>query len=277
VRLAARTVPLALLCVLAAAPAASTAPSAATVHANPCLTPQAAELRCPDLVMKRPFDLAVDRETRPGRVLLRAGNSIDSVGLGPAELHGVRMRGPWMRGRQRIYRRSGGRIGLRTGARLRYVRGHLGKRYWKFHHAAGFELWRLDHRGRRKELARRGAKVDYCLRDLRRTHPRMRRSPRHRVYPACSTNPLRRRVTLGTSVGWSDVYPPTYRRQYIDVTGLRGCFAYVEIADPTNVLYESDEDNNDAQAIVRLPYRPGGRPHCPGHSTGEVNDEYGPY
>jgi len=276
VRLAARTPPSALLFGLVAASAASTAPSVAAVDENPCLTPEARELRCPDLRMKRPFDLAVDRRTKPGHALLRAGNSIDNVGRGPAELHGVRTRGPWMRGRQRIYGREGGRLGLRTGAMLRYVSGHLGKRYWKFHDAAGFELWRLDRRGRRKKLARRGAKVDYCLRDLRRTHPRLGRSPRRRVYPACNTSPVRRRVTLGTSVGWSDIYPPGYRRQYIDVTGLRGCFAYVEIADPTNVLYESDEENNDAQAIVRLPYRPG-PPRCPGHSTGEVMDEYGPY
>jgi hypothetical protein len=39
------------------------------------------------------------------------------------------------------------------------------------------------------------------------------------------------------------------------VTGLRGCFAYVHIADPENGIFESDEDNNEAQAIIRLPYR----------------------
>ena len=41
------------------------------------------------------------------------------------------------------------------------------------------------------------------------------------------------------------------------MTGLRGCFAYVHIADPNNRIYESDEDNNEAQVIVRLPFRPG--------------------
>ena len=62
-------------------------------------------------------------------------------------------------------------------------------------------------------------------------------------------------MTLGTSVGWADIYPPAYPEQWIDVTGLRGCFAYVHIADPENGIYESNEDNNEAQAIVRLPYR----------------------
>ena len=46
------------------------------------------------------------------------------------------------------------------------------------------------------------------------------------------------------------------------MTGLRGCFAYVHIADPLNHLYESNEDNNEAQVIVRLPFRPGPQ-RCP--------------
>ena len=66
-------------------------------------------------------------------------------------------------------------------------------------------------------------------------------------------------MTLGTSVGWADVYPPTYPEQWIDVTGLRGCFAYVHIADPNNRIYESNEDNNEAQVIVRLPFRSSNR------------------
>ena len=62
-------------------------------------------------------------------------------------------------------------------------------------------------------------------------------------------------MTLGTSPGWADIYPPAYPEQWIDVTGLRGCFAYVHIADPENGIYEANEDNNEAQTIVRLPFR----------------------
>ena len=76
------------------------------------------------------------------------------------------------------------------------------------------------------------------------------------MYPACNTSPSRKRVTLGTSPGWSDIYPPTYPDQWIDVTGLRGCFAYAQIADPKNGIFESNEDNNEAQVIVRLPFDP---------------------
>ena len=138
-----------------------------------------------------------------------------------------------MKARQRIYTREGKRLGVRTGARLQFKLAHLGRHWWKWYNAARFELWRVDGRGRRTRRVRVGAKIAYCLRDLRRTRPGVPRSPKRAVYPACNTYPARKRVTLGTSPGWSDIYPPTYPEQWIDVSGLRGCFAYVHIADPT--------------------------------------------
>ena len=58
---------------------------------------------------------------------------------------------------------------------------------------------------------------------------------------------------LGTSVGWSDVYPYEYPEQWIDVTGLRGSFAYAQIADPDNLLMESNKSNNVSETYVELP------------------------
>ena len=254
-------------------------PSGAVAFApNPCLDPvERRTLNCPDLVMKRPFGLALDYTARAGRVVLRAGNSIDSVGRGPAELHGTRVGRYFMKGRQRIYRRSGGKLGITTGARLffKFVPRQL--RYWKFHRAAAFQLWRIDSDGRRTKLVRRGPKVSYCLRDLEHTRRGLARSPATYVYPACSTNGGEQRVTLGTSVGWSDVYPPGYPEQWIDVTGLRGCFAYRHIADPGNGIYESNERNNSATTVVRLPFR-AGRQTCPGGRVeGEVRRPANPF
>ncbi|HEY1273820.1 MAG TPA: lysyl oxidase family protein [Thermoleophilaceae bacterium] len=221
---------------------------------NPCIGPRAHELRCPDLVMRQPWGLYTDRLTKPGHTVLRAGNVIDSVGKGPAELHGVRVARRWMKGRQRIYKRGGGRIGITTGARLQFKFAHLQRFWWKFFNAARFELWTVDRRGRRVKKVRTGPKVAYCLRDLTHTRPHFRRTPPQAVYPACSTNPKAQRVTLGTSPGWADIYPPAYPEQWIDVTGLHGCFAYVHIADPENGIYESNEDNNEAQVIIHLPF-----------------------
>jgi hypothetical protein len=127
--------------------------------------------------------------------------------------------------------------------------------------------------------------VSYCLRDLRHTHPGRRRSPPRRIYPSCNTYAGLRRVTLGTSVGWSDVYPPAYPEQWIDVTGLRGCFAYRHTADPRDGIYESNERNNTATVTLRLPFRPGaqrcpsarGRPPAPAPAPPGGGDAPAPY
>ncbi|HYI35588.1 MAG TPA: lysyl oxidase family protein [Thermoleophilaceae bacterium] len=260
----------AALAVLAvAAPAAS-----AQKPANLCLDRNfRAALRCPDLIMRRAFGLRIDPFVHPGRVMLRAGNSIDSVGAGPAELFGVRSSRMYMKARQRIYyrRTRGKRVGIPTGARLYFKYVPRQRSYWKFLHAAQFDLYRLRANGTRGRRVRRGPKVSYCLRDLEHTRPGKARSPKGRRYPACNTSSRTRKVRLGTSVGWSDVYPPGYPEQYIDVTGLRGCFAYVHTADPRNGIYESNERNNASTVVVRLPFR-GGKQRCPGPQAAKVPD-----
>lgn len=265
-RICRRLIPLLLAACVLAAPA--TAPAA---KRNPCVDPKRkANLRCPDLIMKRPFGLAIDPLVKPGRIVLRGGNSIDNVGRGPVELHGVRSGRVFMKARQRIYRRhrvnGRRRLGVSTGARLlfKHVTGQI--HYWKYHRAASIQLWRLNRRGVRTRLVRRGPKVSYCLRDLEHSRPQRPFSPAHRVYPACDTSFSTRRVTIGTSVGWSDVYPPTYPEQWVDVTGLRGCFAYRHVADPGNGILESNERNNAATTVVRLPFHYG-KQRCAGHRS----------
>ncbi len=234
---------------------------------NPCLNAERrAQLNCPDLQMSKPFGLTADPFVWPGHVVLRAGNSINSVGRGPAELLGVRDSRYGMRGRQRIYKRRSGKIGISTGARLIFKAIPGQGSYWKYLYAAKFELFRRDGRGKRRDRVRRGPKVSYCLRDLAHSDPGLPRSPRGFVYPACNQSSATEKVTLGTSVGWSDVYPPAYHEQWIDVTGLRGCFDFVHTADPRNGIYESNERNNSATVTVRLPFRPGPQ-GCPGRQS----------
>jgi hypothetical protein len=237
------------------------------VDPNPCLDPaQAPALLCPDFVMGPPSDIKADRRSDPGEVYLRATNRINSRGLGPAELRGRRSGPVSMQAVQRIVRRDGGRLVVRTGARLLFKAIPRQGRFWKFEHAARFELWALDALGNRVRRVRTGPKQVYCLRDLTRTR-RSANSPGRRIYPGCNKNPRQRAVTLGTSVGWSDIYPASYYEQYIDVTGLRGCFAYLHWADPRNRLYELDELNNVSQTVVRLPWRGGGKRGCPGRTA----------
>ena len=227
--------------------------------ADPCHGRQATHLRCPDLRIAPPHEIYV--QVAGGQVRLRATSDVRSRGKGPMELHGVRNGPRTMRVRQRIYKAGGGHITVPTQATLRFtnVGSYFGGSYWKVHDLAHFELWSVDGRGHNLRLVRRGPKLNYCLRDLFHTRPG-RRSPSSRHYPGCNQNPQQDRVTLGTSVGWSDVYPADYPQQWIDVAGLHGCFAFVMRVDPDNLLYESREGNNSSRTLVRLPYP--GHPGC---------------
>jgi hypothetical protein len=121
--------------------------------------------------------------------------------------------------------------------------------FWKLQNAARFELWSADPQGRPQRLVRVGAKLVYCLRDLSK-RPSLPFAPLARHYPACSQDPARRWVTLGTSVGWADEYPSDYYEQWIDVTGLRGRFVFLQRVDPGNVIRESNETNDVSPPII---------------------------
>jgi Lysyl oxidase len=235
------------------------APSAAAAVANPCRGPEARHLLCPNLRIGRPSDLYLERAA--GKLRLRATSNVKSRGKGPMELHGSRDGWHRMRVAQRIHRKGGGRLVVPTGATLHFtaVGAYFGGSYWKVHQLARFELWRVDANRRPVRRVRVGPKLNYCLRDLERTRPG-RRSPAGAHYPGCDQDPYTDAVTLGTSVGWSDIYPADYDKQWIDVSGLRGCFAFVMRVDPRNLLYESNERDNHSRRLIRLPYR--GQPGC---------------
>ena len=223
-----------------------------TTRNNPCLDERRSRLLCPDLRMARPSEMYIDTLTRPGRVLLRATNNIRSRGAGPAEIRGVRITRRSMRVIQRIHRRGGGKLAIRTTGRLDFYPIPGQYRYWKYRDAARFEVWTVGGSGKPLRRIRVGPKLHYCLRDLERTQPGPT-SPPNRVYPACSQDPNRRSVVLGTSVGWSDIYPSTYHQNWINVTGLRGCYAFFHVADPKNHIRELNERNNKARVFVKLP------------------------
>jgi lysyl oxidase len=241
---------LALLCLAIALDGAAMAKAD-----NPCTGPGSRRLLCPDLRIGPPADLYT-QETGGGRVLLRATSDVESRGRGPIEIRGRPIGRKAMKTHQRIYRKGGGHIDIPSRIRLHFTNvGYgFGGRYWKVHRLAVFQLWSVDSHHRPMRLVRTGPKTNYCLRDLERTRPG-RHSPRRRHYPGCNQNPHRQAVTLGTSVGWSDIYPSDYDRQWINVAGLRGCFAYVMKVDPHNLLRESDERDNHSRRLVHLPFR----------------------
>jgi hypothetical protein len=233
--------------------AAHSGASAAQQAHDPCAGPEARQLLCPNLRIGPPSDLYL--QASGGRALLRATSDVRSRGLGPIEVRGRRNGWRTMRTWQRIYRRGGGHVDVPSRATLRFtdVGAYFGGSYWKVHQLANFELWRATPGGKLLRRARVGPKLNYCLRDLERTRPG-RRSPANRHYPGCNQDPYKDTVTLGTSVGWSDIYPADYDKQFIDVSGLRGCFAFRMIVDPKQLLIESNEADNYSQRLVRLPF-----------------------
>jgi hypothetical protein len=233
--------------------------SASAAVDNPCEGPEAKELLCPNLRIGPPSEIYAQKVG--GRVLLRATSDVRSRGRGPMELRGHRDGPDSMRTNQRIYKVGGGHITVPSEARLHftYVGTYFGGSYWKVHELANFELRRIAPDGAVGEVVRTSPKLNYCLRDLYRTRSGSH-SPPSRVYPGCNQNPFQDRVKLGTSVGWSDIYPAAYHQQWIDVAGLRGCFAYRMIVDPKHHLFESNENDNMSQRLVHLPYK--GTPGC---------------
>jgi len=249
-----RFLPLALTLIALALPA-----SAAAAVENPCETREARQLLCPNLRIAPPSELYAEKVD--SHVLLRATSDVQSRGKGPMELHGKRDGPRSMSVNQWIFRKDGGHVTLPSEAKLHftYVGTYFGGSYWKVHQLAKFELLRVGPDEEVGDVVRTSPKLNYCLRDLTRTKPG-RRSPPDRYYPGCNQNPAQDRVRLGTSVGWSDIYPATYHQQWINVTGLRGCFAYRMTVDPQENLFESNEADNVSQVLVRLPYK--GEPGC---------------
>jgi hypothetical protein len=221
---------------------------------NPCEGKEAKQLLCPNLRIGPASELYVEAHG-PGRVLLRATSDVRSRGRGPMELVGRRNGWRTMRTNQRIWRVGGGHLTVKSEATLRFtdVGYQFGGAYWKVHQLARFDLRPVLADGSLGDPVRTSPKLNYCLRDLYRTQPSTV-SPPTRYYPACNQNPYRNRVTLGTSVGWSDIYPAPYHQQYINVAGLSGCFVYEMTVDPQENLFESNENDNVSRRLVQLPY-----------------------
>jgi hypothetical protein len=216
--------------------------------------------------MGAPAHLKIDRMPS-GRVLLRMQNAIINVGQGPAELFGRRTGPREMAASQVIGDAAGVRRRYASGAEVYYTSVPArGGDYWKMDDAARFELYAMAPDGTRGALVRVGPKLRYCLRDLDRVRF-WQRVPRRRVFGACNQSASKQEVTLGTSVGWADVYPARYPGNWIEVTGLLGCFVVLHRADPERHIFEMSEANNTSAKTVRLPYRDGAQ-RCPTYRAG---------
>lgn len=226
---------------------------------NPCNDP-VLQLKCPNLRMAPPTDLHV---VRAGKVVrLEATNRIVNVGAGPLELRAEHTGRPGTTSYDfapatQVVRSKTGRPVFFPLAGWVYWKAIPGQgHYWKYWRAARFELWTLNPDGTRKALQRTGPKLSYCFRDLKRVRT-FARSPKKRIFPGCSQDFGRKELRLGVSPGWADIYPSTYHENWISITHLKGCFAFVHRADPLGDIVEEREDDNIGQRIIQLPPRHG--------------------
>lgn len=210
-------------------------------------------LRCPDLVVLPPSDLRVLRG-RNGHTRLASRNRLINRGAGPLFLLGERESERTMTVSQRIYAAGDSHTDYPLPeARFDFWFIPGQGRYWKLRDGLRFELWTAG--GPIERFVRFGRKTRFCMRDLIEV-PGLH-GPRYRKFPGCNQSARTRTLRMGISRGWEESYPPGYYEQYVDVTGLSGCFALRHVADPLGHVFESDESNNFAQTRFRLPPRRG--------------------
>lgn len=212
----------------------------------------------PDLDQRAPADIAV--LPLDGAWRLGFASATDNIGDGPLWLRGTRATPSELRADQIVTLRGGGRRVVRGVGRMRYE-PHTPHFHW---HLKGFVRYELraatDHR-----LLVRDRKSGFCLID--RWSRALTRVPDVRP-PRFTSNCGERRpgirvVELGSSRGYSDVYPAFYHGQDINLTGVPdGRYVLVHRANPQRSMRELRYGNNAASVLLSLrrPDGPGTRP-----------------
>jgi hypothetical protein len=143
-------------------------------------------------------------------------------------------------------------------------------------HFASFglsRLWKLDAAGNRSGRypvrekrwrdaratpERTGRKVSFCLADTTiDAWGKKGDGPRQYIAPDClfpfESDGVTDYFMQGITQGWADIYDWYLPDQYIEVTGVaNGLYALDTIADPDNLLLETDESNNCESILIRL-------------------------
>ena len=191
-------------------------------------------LLLPDLRTLEPTGLRISRFSSDGTKLLKLTNSVWNGGFGPLELIGGVDTGS---GTQHVIQRILKDDGEYSEKSIGEFVFHPGHNHWHLDSFSVYELWTLQPNGMLDQVVATSGKVSYCLRDIYRSAEAEQID--RAGFTSCSP------VRQGLSVGWTDVYQYYLAGQSIDITGLEdGTYALMSIADPFNLIQESDETNN---------------------------------
>ncbi|HXK13688.1 MAG TPA: lysyl oxidase family protein [Gaiellaceae bacterium] len=206
----------------------------------------------PDFDQRAPTDLTI--AGGPGRWLLGFTSLVDNIGIGRAELVGVRPPGQKrMIGTQRVRLANGKVRTYDNVARFRYTNSPP-HHHWHLMRFDSFELRTTDG-----VLLVRDRKSGFCLADHWGAAPGNWAGRRPHFLGDCEQfHPEARRVVMGTTPGYTDRYPAFFHGQNIDITGVpNGIYVLTHRVNASLQLRELRYDNDAASVRVRLRWRSG--------------------
>jgi hypothetical protein len=208
-----------------------------------------------------PRELLPDFDQRPPFRLTIVGTKLgfasatDNIGEGPVWVRGNRpsASGP-MVARQLVPLTDGTVRTYDDTGRLRYTFSPT-HTHWHLLDFQRYELRTLDG-----ELIVRDRKSGFCLADhYGLARRRVVRFTGARFLGNCAaSNPQALAVEQGTSTGYTDLYPPHFHGQNLELRGIpAGTYVLVHRANPTQQLEEIDYTNNAASLRIRLTWSSG--------------------
>jgi hypothetical protein len=212
--------------------------------------PSDPDLLPPDLVAQPPTKVRVLQSYNNRRIIFTT--TVGNVGKGPLILSGKTVQtpsGPVTQATQTVWRKDGTTCDHLAG----YFEFHASHHHWHVNDFAAYELRKDDpFTG---PVVAKSDKVSFCLIDI--TQLRGFRGQRQ-VFADC----LKQESVQGISVGFADVYDSFLPDQWINVdqdgpnTVPAGEYFLVNVADPDNLILETDDDPQDSSGVVSVAVPP---------------------
>ena len=149
---------------------------------------------------------------------------------------------------QRIHTLDGRRPFVKVPVGTKYAGD--GHSHWHIKDVVQYTLTFLDDES---ERTRRANKIGFCIDGNVRRADRPGRPVRPEcLREGCGRQPSKK-LRMGLSVGWGDLYVWTLPGQYVSMTGLpAGDYRLLGTANPDGIFYEQREDNNFVYVDLRF-------------------------